>query len=192
MSRAKQERQLSKKQRRYQIFAREYVIDLNGTRAAIAAGYSKNGAEVTASRLLRRPRVKKLIAALVKKRAEKLDLSADKVLRELARLAFSNFKDYLDIGPDGSARVNLSRVNRAKGAAIQEVTVEDYAERTGKTAHGKPSYETVKRVKLKLHDKGQNLERLGRHLKLFTDKVELTGIESLAERIARARKAVGL
>jgi hypothetical protein len=46
---------------------------------------------------------------------------------------------------------------------------------------GKPTFETVQRVKFKLAGKGQNLERLGRHLKLFSDKLEVTGLESLHE-----------
>jgi phage terminase small subunit len=192
MSYPQEEPQRSKIERRYRIFAREYVIDLNGTRAAIAAGYSKRGAEVTACRLLRRPAVRNRIAALMKKRAEKLDLTGEKVLKELARLAFANMADYIDIGPDGSARVNLSRVDRDKGAAIQEVTIDEYSERSGRVKDRTPTFETVKRIKFKLADKGQNLERLGRHLKLFTDKVEVTGLESLAERIRKARKAAGL
>jgi phage terminase small subunit len=166
-------------------------VDLNGKRAAIAAGYSKRSAEVTASRLLNKPRVKKLIRKLMRRRAEKLDLTGEKVLKELARLAFANMIDYIDIGPDGSARVDFARVDRDKGAAIQEVNIDEYTDRRGQK-NGKPTFETVKRIKFKLADKGQNLERLGRHLKLFTDKLEVSGLESLAERIRKARKAAGL
>jgi phage terminase small subunit len=84
--------------------------------------------------------------------------------------------------------VDFSRVDREKGAAIQEVNIEEYSERNGQTKDG----EIVRRIKFKLADKGQNLERLGRHLKLFSDKVEITGLESLAESIRKARKAAGL
>jgi hypothetical protein len=44
-------------------------------------------------------------------------------------------------------------------------------------------------VKIKLVDKGVNLERLGRNLKLFTDKLEVSGLEQLAERIRKARES---
>ena len=164
--------------RRYRIFAREYLVDLNGKRAAIAAGYSERSAEVTASRLLKQPRVRKLIRKLMNRRAEKLELTGEKVLKELARLAFANMTDYLEIGPDGSARVDFSRVDRDKGAAIQEVDIDEIFERRRRKA-GKPTFETVQRVKFKLADKGQNLERLGRHLKLFSDKLEISGLEQL-------------
>jgi phage terminase small subunit len=188
INQTKQEPQRRKTKRRYQIFAREYLVDLNGKRAAIAAGYSKRSADVTASRLLKKPGVQKLIRKLMKGRAEELDLTGEKVLKELARLAFANMIDYIDIGPDGSARLDFSRVDREKGAAIQEVNIEEYSERNGQTKDG----EIIRRIKFKLADKGQNLERLGRHLKLFSDKVEITGLESLAESIRKARKAAGL
>jgi phage terminase small subunit len=191
MKRANQEQNRDKIKRRYRIFAREYLVDLNGKRAAIAAGYRKRSAEVTASRLLKKPRVQKLIRKLMNRRAKKLDLTGEKVLKELALLAFANIVDYIDIGPDGSARVNLSRVDRDKGAAIQEVDIDEVSERRGRKP-GEPTFETVKRIRFKLADKGQNLERLGRHLKLFSDKLEITGLDSLAERIRKARKAAGL
>ena len=125
------------------------------------------------------------------RRAKKLELTGEKVLQELALLAFANMTDYIEIGQDGAARVELSRVDREKGAAIQEVTVDEITRAT-RPKDGKPTFETVKRIKFRLADKGQNLERLGRHLKLFTDKVELMGMESLAERIGKARKRAGL
>lgn len=62
------EHERHKTKRRYRIFAREYLVDLNGKRAAIAAGYSKRSAEVTASRLLRKSRVQKIIRKLMKRR----------------------------------------------------------------------------------------------------------------------------
>ncbi len=52
---------------RHEIFAREYVKDLNGTRAAIAAGYSRKTARVTASQLLTKPNIQKLLAELTKR-----------------------------------------------------------------------------------------------------------------------------
>lgn len=54
---------------RHQIFANEYVIDLNGTRAAIAAGYAPNSADVTASQLLDNPKVIRRINANLSRRA---------------------------------------------------------------------------------------------------------------------------
>ena len=167
---------------RHEFFAREYVKDLNGTRAAIAAGYGKKTARVTASQLLTKPNIQKLLAELTKKKADKLDLSAEKVLFELSRMGFSNFLDYVKITEKGDAFVDLSNLTPEQAAAIQEVTVNEYMEGKGKDAR------KVKRTRLKLVDKIRSLDLLGRHLKLFTDRIEVSGLEGLPAMVAAARK----
>ena len=169
---------------RHEIFAREYVKDLNGTRAAIAAGYAKTTARATASRLLTKSNIQGLVASLTKKHTDKLDLDAEKVLSELSRVGFSNMLDYIRTTEESSAYVDLSNLTREQSAAIQEVTVDEYVEGKGKHAR------KVKRTKLKLVDKIRSLELLGKHLKLFTERIEVGGIEGLAEAMAAARKRV--
>ncbi len=169
---------------RHEIFAREYVKDLNGTRAAIAAGYAKKSARISASRLLTNANISALIASLAKKHADKLDLSTEKVLSELSGVGFSNMLDYVKITEEGGAYVDLSNLTREQSSAIQEVTVDEYMEGKGKHAR------KVKRTKLKLVDKIRSLDLLGRHLKLFTERIEVGGIEGLAEAMAAARKRV--
>ncbi len=167
---------------RHEVFAREYVKDLNGTRAAIAAGYAKTTARATASRLLTKSNIQGLVASLTKKHTDKLDLDAEKVLSELSSTGFSNMLDYLKITEEGSAYVDLSNLTQEQAAAIQEITVDEYTEGRGKDAR------KVKRTKFKLVDKIRSLDLLGRHLKLFTDRIEVSGLEGLAERLAEARK----
>ena len=169
---------------RHEIFALEYVKDLNGTRAAIAAGYAKKSAKVTASKLLTKANVRTLLAKLTKKHEDKLDLDAEKVLSELSRMGFSNILDYVKVTKEGDAYVDLSNLTREQVAAIQEVTVKEYREGKGK---GKDARK-VKRTRLKLVDKIRSLGLLGRHLKLFAEKVEVSGLEGLPERLAEARK----
>ena len=171
---------------RHEIFAREYVKDLNGKRAAIAVGYSAKTADVAASRLLSNVKVKELLAELTKKHADKLDLSTEKVLSELSSMGFSNMLDYFKITKEGHAYVDLSNLRREQSSAIQEVTVDEYVEGKGKHAR------KVKRTKLKLVDKIRSLELLGKHLKLFTERIEVGGIEGLAEAMAKARKRVNM
>lgn len=167
-----------KKQLREEKFAREYVIDLNGTRAAIAAGYSKKGADVAAVRLLGNARVKELVAKLTEKKFDALDFSANKVLGELCKLAFSNMLDYVKID-NGEAYVDLSTLTREQAAAIQEVTSEVYVEGYEGTGDDKKPIQ-VKRTKFKLADKRSSLELLGKHLKLFVDRTEITGADGKA------------
>ena len=66
-------------------FVNEYLVDGNGTRAAIAAGYGRPGAHVTASRLLRDPKVQKALQARQSVDATRLSLSRDRVVAGLLR-----------------------------------------------------------------------------------------------------------
>ena len=169
---------------RHERFCREYLTDLNGTRAAIAAGYAKKGAKVRASELLTNRNVQALLARLTKQHADKLDLSTEKVLFELSSLGFSNMLDYIKLTQEGGAYVDLSNLTQEQAAAIHEVTVDEYVEGKGKHAR------KVKRTKLKLVDKIRSLELLGKHLKLFTERIEVSGTAGLAEALAAARKRV--
>ena len=177
---------MARKNSRHEIFAREYVKDLNGTRAAIAAGYAKKGAKVRASELLTNRNVQALLAKLTKHQADKLDLSTEKVLTELSSVGFSNMLDYIKTTEEGRAYVDLSNLTREQSAAIQEVTVDEYVGGKGKHAR------KVKRTKLKLVDKIRSLDLLGRHLKLFTERIEVSGTAGLAEALAAARKRANM
>ena len=169
---------------RHDRFCREYLKDLNGTRAAIAAGYSVKTADAAASRLLSNVKVQALLAKLTKKHADKLDLSAEKVLSELSSMGFSNMLNYMKVTEEGDAYVDLSSLTQEQAVAIQEITVDEYTEGRGKDAR------KVKRTKFKLVDKIRSLELLGKHLKLFTERIEVTGLAGLADAIAEARKRV--
>jgi phage terminase small subunit len=73
---------VSKLTPKQQAFCEEYIVDLNATQAAIRAGYSKNGAHVTASKLLSVPKVAQLIANLTQKRSRSTGIDAKWVLTE--------------------------------------------------------------------------------------------------------------
>lgn len=149
-------------------FAEEYIVDLNGTQAAIRAGYSKKTANEQASQLLAKLNVQEYVQELMAARSQRTEITADRVLQELAKLAFSNLEDYTRVDTEGMAQVDLTEVSRDQFAAITEITVD-----TRKDKIGDKNISEVEKVKFKLADKGQNLERLGRHLKLFTDKQEV-------------------
>ncbi|MDD4091881.1 MAG: hypothetical protein PHQ63_04935, partial [Smithellaceae bacterium] len=85
------------------------------------------------------------------------------VLREIAKMAFSNMFDYITVQKDGTAYVDLSKITRDQATAIQELSFEEGIEGAGDGA--KP----IKKIKFKLSGKRENLELLGRYLKLFSD-----------------------
>lgn len=69
-----------------EVFCREYLIDLNGTQAAIRAGYSKRSATQQASRLLSDKNIQDFILKLSDRRNKKLSIDADYVLQQAVLL----------------------------------------------------------------------------------------------------------
>ena len=83
------ETELTPKQR---AFVREYLIDLNATQAAIRAGYSEKAARSVAAENLTKPNIASAIDAAMKLRAERTDITADRVLKELAKIGFADIR----------------------------------------------------------------------------------------------------
>lgn len=103
-------------------FIAEFLIDENGTQAAIRAGYSPHSAHATACRLLKRDDVKTEIDAhqqrIIAPLLDRYAVTNDKLIRELALLAFSNPADYVRIDDEGQAIIDLSDATRDQFAAI--------------------------------------------------------------------------
>ena len=87
----KKKNTLTPKQKR---FCDEYLIDLNGTQAAIRAGFSKKSAYRYAIELLQKTHVAKYIEQCQKQLAKKTGISQERVLNELAKIAFADLKDF--------------------------------------------------------------------------------------------------
>jgi phage terminase small subunit len=167
-------RELTPKQR---AFVREYLRDSNQTQAAIRAGYSEASAESQGSRLLRNAKVLAAVeagqAALEEAVQDEVRVEVAEVLRELRRLAFS------DIGQgvgEGGAVLSLKDMPEDFRRAISSIEVE--ALYAGK---GEERVQVGTVTKVKLWSKDKALELLGKYLKLFTDKVELTEVKKSHE-----------
>ncbi|HVW78524.1 MAG TPA: terminase small subunit [Alloacidobacterium sp.] len=145
------------------LFIAEYLVDGNATRAAIAAGYAASSAHVTGAKLLKNAKVAEIVAARHERRVEKLEITAERTLEEIAKLA------YFDPGKLFDANGNLIPVHLLDDVTRASIASVEVEER--KTSLG---IKTVTK-KVKHVDKGQNLERLGRYFKLFTDKHEHSG-----------------
>lgn len=152
------------------VFIAEYLVDGNATRAAIAAGFAASSADVTGARLLKNAKVSKTLALRHARRVDKLEITAERVLGELAKLAF--YDPGKLFGEDGQL-LPIAEMDDVTRAAIAGLDVE---QREGTATR---SVSTVRKVKLA--DKGINLERLGRYLKLFTDRIEHDGRVTLEQ-----------
>ena len=105
-------------------FCEEYMIDLNATQAAIRAGYSPKTAREQAPRLLANVSIQNRIAQLQAEQSRRTGVSADRVVRELAKIAFANASDLID--PE-TASVKLD-ASRDDLAAIQSIKVKSFGE----------------------------------------------------------------
>lgn len=148
-------------------FIKEYLIDQNATRAAIAAGYSEKSAKVTGHRLLTDANVQAQINAGRERISKKLEATVERVTLELMRLAFYDPLEFWN--KDGSAKP-LHEMDEDARRAIAGLEIAELFEGKGEERN-LAGY--IK--KFKLADKGANLERLGRHLQMFPTKVEISG-----------------
>jgi len=153
-----QDQGLTPKQER---FAAEYLVDLNATQAAIRAGYSPKTAGAQGEQLLRNVRISTAVSKAMAKRAQATGVTAERVIKELARVAFADPRGILEWGPDGVKLRKSADLTDDQAAAVAEVS-------ESRTAAGGT-------LKAKMHDKVRALELLGKHLGLFTDKLEHSG-----------------
>src|SRR5262249_54290413 len=93
---------LSPKQR---LFAAQYLVDLHATNAAIRAGYSAASAAQKGSDLLRVPAVARAVREGMRRQVARIEVTADKVVRELAIVAFSDIRHY-QVADDGSLKIS--------------------------------------------------------------------------------------
>lgn len=146
---------MTKKQK---LFVEEYLIDLNATQAAIRAGYSPDTAQQIGSENLSKPVIRAKIDKAMAERSKRTGVNADRVVMELAKIAFVNAMDVID---QETATVK-DDASSDDTAAIQSVKVKTFGE------------DGLER-EIKMADKLKALELLGKHLGMFKDKVELSG-----------------
>lgn len=154
-------------------FCREYIVDLNATQAAIRAGYSEKTAREQASRLLSKVNVGTRIQSLMNARAKRVEVNADTILRELLKLALSDLRKLFD---DKGQLLPPDQWPDDAAVAVASVEVEELFD-----GYGEERHQIGFTKKVKFWDKPRALELLGKHLKLFTDRVEHSGKVTLEE-----------
>lgn len=152
---------------RQQQFIREYLIDGNGTRAAIRAGYSPNSAHGMASHLLKQPDVRQALDSHRARLLRERDITADRVLEEYRRLAFSDIRGLFN--PDGSFR-SPSDWDDETAAAVAGLEV---SKLTVSTNEGQLTQERI--LKVKRWDKVKALEVLAKYTGVLRDGTSALG-----------------
>lgn len=188
-------------------FVAEYLVDLNATRAAIRAGYSARTAASIGQENLTKPEIASAIRSAQEARAERTEITADRVLKELAKIGFSDIRkavkwgsrfverpddqvieaaEYLEDQPHGGA-LKRRRAGDDGADALYVTTVEmvDSEELDDSTAAAVAEIaQTKEGVRIKLHDKRAALVDIGRHLGMFTDKLDVNATHSLTDGLA--------
>lgn len=150
---------INEKQQR---FVDEYLIDLNGTQAAIRAGYSAKTADVQASRLLGNVKVQQAISERMAERSKRTGINQDRVVLELAKLALVKMTDIVDRQgriKDGVTDDDL--------ACIESIKYKESESDTGSSVERE----------VKIASKIKALELLGKHLGMWNDKLDVNIVQ---------------
>lgn len=151
---------MTKKQKR---FIEEYLVDLNATQAAIRAGYSPDTAGSIGSENLKKPEIRARIEKAIAERSKRTGINQDRIVMELAKIALLNPKGLVNFD---EATIKEDAADEDV-AAVASVRVKRFPTKDG---------EGVER-EVKMYDKTKALELLGRHLGMFKDKVEVSGLD---------------
>jgi phage terminase small subunit len=146
-------------------FAEEYIVDLNATQAAIRAGYSERTAKSIGQENLTKPDLQEYIQQLMDERSKRTEITADMVLKEYAKIGFSNITDYLKV-EEKEVQTDVGSI-MMQGVTIFET---DHIEREKLDAVAEIK-QTRDGISLKLHDKKGALDSMARHLGMFSDKM---------------------
>lgn len=149
-------------------FCREYLVDLNATQAAKRAGYSEQSARQQGSENLSKPAIQERIEALMQERSRRVEVTSDLVLSELLLIA----------------KTDLSRAFDAQGNLLPVPKIPEEIRRAISAVEVTVSALGVATKKVKFLDKIKSLELLGKHLKLFTEKIEHSGTVTLEQLVA--------
>lgn len=149
---------LTVKQKR---FIEEYLIALNATQAAIRAGYSPNSAKEIGCENLTKPHIRARVDKAIAEWSKRTGINAERVIIELARIGLINPGNLINFG---WATVK-GEATEDDLAAIQSVKVKTIPTEGG----------NITEREVRLYDKNRALELMGKHLGMFSNKVEVSG-----------------
>lgn len=174
---------MAKLTEKQKIFVNEYLIDLNATRAYKVAYKSckkDETAAVNGNRMLRNAKVKEYINKRMKDREQRTEITQDKVLEEIAKIAFANGTDFAKVVTKSFMKPVLDKEGNPTGEEkevfYKDVEIEDTE---NMPEDKRKAISAIKQTKFGISiescDKVRALELLGKHLGMFTDKVEHSG-----------------
>lgn len=140
-------------------FCEQYLLDFNATAAYIRAGYTGKAAEVNASRLLTNDKVQAYLAVLRSRVTERAEVTLEKTVREIARIAFSNITTALTFNESGVVFRDSETLPEDVTAAIESVSFSESETKGG----------INRRCSLKFHNKTAALTLLADYFGIRDD-----------------------
>lgn len=163
------------------LFVQAYLTNgFNATKATITAGYSEANAAKQSYELINDPRVQAKLEAEFGRRRNKYEATVERVLDELSNIAFLDIIDIFD--EDGKLKSFQDMPARARRAISSVDVFEEF------TGFGDTREKVGETKKVKLWSKEKALEQIGKHLKMFVDRVEHSTDEAFASLILKARE----
>jgi phage terminase small subunit len=165
---------------RHEVFCRKFAANNNATKSYMIAfpGCSYESARAAGSRLLAENNIKVRIAQIQKERLDRIEVTDQKIINELAKLAFTKEDDFYH----ENGRVKAPHeLDPHDAAAVQsrKIKVVELFDGKGKDA---VAIGTATTTEFKLHSKTDALQLLMRHRKMLTDKVEMDhGFKDLSD-----------
>jgi len=138
-------------------FCEEYLIDFNGTQAAIRAGYSVKTANEQSSQLLTKLNIQNYIKTLSEPAEKQLGITRERTMQEIGRIAFSDLRKFFD---ETGVLKQIIDIDDDSAAALASVEVDEI--KVDGMAVGSTK-------KIKTYDKTKALEMLAKHFKIYSD-----------------------
>lgn len=158
-------------------FVEELLHGGTASDAAKRAGYAPKHAGSQASALLAQPEVSQALKESREALGERMGITPERILQELAIIGFANPEDYITEDEDGNKTIDVSKL---RGLGARAFTLEFESTSSGK--------ETVRKTKAKMLDKTNALLNMGKQIGMFNDKVEHTVSMSLEELVSDSYK----
>lgn len=159
-----------------QSFVDEYMIDLNQSQAIVRAGFKGklSSAKSASTRLIQNVDVKREIQRRIKERSERTQITADRVLKELAVIGFHDIKEIFD-GKNNLKEIRELTGDSSRAIASIEIEIDKIGIREISTTK-----------KIKMHDKIRALQLIGNHIGMF--KESTSGVEDVAKALRELAK----
>ena len=159
-------------------FCREYLVDVNATKAYVRAGFTSARPGEQSYRLMCEQEVQDRIAELAAERTKDLKLDANDIIIELLRMLTSDPLNYVD---EEGRVLTLAEIPLDARRAIASFEVDTIG-----------TTNAVTRTRVKFWNKEKAAELLGKHLTMFKDVLSVEGLEDIANMIIAARSRVPL